>query len=288
MKLDQFRDLLVCPETHEPLTLDSDARSLRTSGRHSYEVNNGIPILLREQDRLLFADVLASAGKQMVHEYSSATSATSPANPADLFPPQRLPVEWIHKAYNRKGDATRILSVGGGPTRNDPKEINLNIAPFPEVDLVANATRLPFASNTIDGVWSNAVLEHVAGAQEAVHEMVRVVESGGFVINLVPFMQPIHAYPQDFQRFTAEGLAYLMRDLEILDKGEAVGSSYAMYELLTKYMDGPGMIALPRWVRGIARRTLVPALRRATTNKTDWQISQQLMPSLVYCVGRKR
>jgi SAM-dependent methyltransferase len=223
----------------------------------------------------------------MADEYASSSQPQAAAPAAEIFPPQKLPVALIHEAYNRKGAATRILSVGGGPTRNDPKEMNLNIAPFPGVDLVANAIRLPFATGTVDGVWSNAVLEHVAGAEAAVNEMIRVVEPGGYVINLVPFMQPIHAYPQDFQRYTSEGLAYLMRDLEILDHGEAVGPSFALYELLGKYLDGPGQQTLPRWIRGLTRRTLLPALHRAIAGKVDWNLDAQLMPSLVYCVGRK-
>lgn len=268
--------------------LSSDTLSLSTASGRTYGVHDGVPVLLTDEDRVAFAEVLSSAGKRMAEEYSTLKSPKNPKPASELFPPQRLPVALIDEAYNRKGDATRIVSVGGGPTRNHPKEINLNIAPFPEVDLVASAIRLPFATNTIDGIWSNAVLEHVAGAEAAVGEMVRVVEPGGYVINLVPFMQPIHAYPQDFQRYTVEGLARLMQDLEILVTGEAVGPSYALFELLTKYLDGPGMMTLPRWVRGLVRRTLVPALHRAIREKRDWDLQQQLMPSLVYCIGRKR
>jgi SAM-dependent methyltransferase len=288
MKLEQFLDLLVCPVTHQPLSLSSDRASLLGPAGEVYGVEKAVPILLTSEDRSQFADVLASAGVQMAAEYAASAQPQAAAPAAEIFPPQRLPAALIHEAYNRKGEATRILSVGGGPTRNDPREINLNIAPFPGVDLVANALRLPFATGTVDAVWSNAVLEHVAGAEAAVREMIRVVEPGGYVVNLVPFMQPIHAYPQDFQRYTSEGLAYLMGELDILEHGEAVGPSFALYELLGKYLDGPGQHTLPRWVRGLARRTLLPALHRAIVAKLDWKFSSQLMPSLVYCVGRKR
>jgi uncharacterized protein YbaR (Trm112 family)/SAM-dependent methyltransferase len=296
MRLEQFADLLACPATREPLTLSDDGQSLRASGDsgRAYRVESGVPILLTPEDEAEFQRILGNEGKAMTAEYEAeppppdASAASEPPPPE--FPPMVLPRDIIDAAYDRKGEDTRVLSVGGGPARNSPREINLNMAPFREVDAVGNATRLPFRSDSVDAVWSNAVLEHVAGAPEAVAEMIRVVEPGGVVMNLVPFMQPVHAYPLDFQRYTADGLAHLMRDLDILAKGQAVGPSYAMLELLTRYLNGPGMVCLPRWVRGIVRRTLLPALRRSAAEKTDWtgQPDHEVLASVVYCVGRKK
>jgi uncharacterized protein YbaR (Trm112 family) len=313
MRLEHFADLLACPATREPLTLDPDGRAMRSPSGVSYAVERGVPLLLTGDDQREFDAILGEEGRAMVEEYrrfgakdatpaptpraSDAASgavggsadATSSAPPPEHFPPMVLPQAIIDAAYARKGDATRVLSVGGGPTRNSPREINMNMAAFAEVDVVGNATRLPFRDGSVDAVWSNAVLEHVAGAPEAVAEMIRVVEPGGTVINLVPFMQPVHAYPLDFQRYTADGLAHLMRDLKIVAKGQAVGPSYSMLELLTRYLNGPGMKALPRWVRGIARRTLLPALRRSAATKSDWtgDRADEALASVVYCVGIK-
>jgi uncharacterized protein YbaR (Trm112 family) len=295
MRLEDFADLLACPDTREPLSLAPDGLSLRSAEGRAYPVENGVPALLVEEDRREFERVLGGQGRAMSEEYAAEPPPPPPDSapaepPAEHFPPMVLPQGLIDEAYARKGDKTRVLSVGGGPTRNSPREINLNMAPFREVDVVGNATRLPFRSGSVDAVWSNAVLEHVAGAPEAVAEMVRVVEPGGFVMNVVPFMQPVHAYPLDFQRYTADGLAHLMRDLDIIAKGQAVGPSYAMMELLTRYLNGPGMSCLPRWVRGIARRTLLPALRRSAAAKTDWtgDPAHECLASVVYCVGRKK
>ncbi len=291
MELSEFAHLLACPETLEPLTLEADGRSLTTADGRSYPVENGVPILLTAEDRRLFEKILGDQGRKMVEQYRVAPPAPAEPGPdPDEFPPMRLPRDIIHRAYTVRGEATRILSIGGGPARGSAKDINLNMGPFPEVDVVGNAIRLPIRTGSADGVFSNAVLEHVTDARRAVAEMIRVVAPGGHVINLVPFMQPIHAYPLDLQRYTPDGLAHLMRDLEILDRGQAVGPSYALWELLSGHLNGPGMICIPRWIRGIARRTLLPALRRSAAAQTDWTLKpeHQLMPSLVYCIGRKR
>jgi uncharacterized protein YbaR (Trm112 family) len=54
-----------------------------------------------------------------------------------------------------------VLNLGGGPTRDRPQYINLNLAPLPNVDIVGDAERLPILNNSLAGVVCNAVLEHV-------------------------------------------------------------------------------------------------------------------------------
>ncbi len=292
MTLRNFIDLLAAPGTEEPLALSADGSRLESSGGAAFDVQGGVPILLTPEDRAEFGEVLESAGRAMAAEYDAMPPERSDWQPPPErpFPPHDLPEDVINAAYHRKGDDTRILSVGGGPTRNSPRDINLNIAPFRAVDVVGNALRLPFRSGAVDGIWCNAVLEHVADFPAAIAEMVRVTEPGGLVMVQVPFMQPVHGYPSDFQRFTTDGLAFHMRELEIVAKGEAVGGSYATWQILKTYLDGPGQRTLPRWIRGLARRTLLPALKESAMNRTDLALPAEMrtLASVVYCFGRKR
>jgi len=292
MKLERFADILACPATGEALAPSADGARLIAASGASYEVRGGVPILLTPQDRAKFAEVLdGAAGRAMAAEYDAipADRLKPQPPPPKPFPPFVVPNDIVDRAVHRKGDATRILSVGGGPTRNSANDINLNMAPFREVDVVGNATRLPFRTSSVDGVWCNAVLEHVDDFAAAIAEMVRVVETGGTVMVMVPFLQALHGYPTDFQRFTAEGLAFQMRALRIVAKGEAVGASFTTWQIVQTYLDGPGMTTLPRWVRGIARRTLLPALKRSSMDRTDLALPQEqrILSSVVYCFGVK-
>jgi SAM-dependent methyltransferase len=75
--------------------------------------------------------------------------------------------------------------------------------------IVGPLESMPFADETFDSVLSNAVLEHVANAEDSMRELARVVKPNGHVVVAVPFLQPFHACPKDFRRYTADGLADL-------------------------------------------------------------------------------
>jgi len=73
---------------------------------------------------------------------------------------------------------------------------------------------MPFAEASFDSILCNAVLEHVRDVQAVVSELARVLKRGGHAVIAVPFLQPFHACPTDYRRYTADGLAAL---------GEAAG-----------------------------------------------------------------
>ncbi|HEY6186448.1 MAG TPA: class I SAM-dependent methyltransferase [Pyrinomonadaceae bacterium] len=81
---------------------------------------------------------------------------------------------------------------------------------YPEV-IVGPLESMPFEDATFDSVLCNAVLEHVANAEDSMRELARVVRPNGHVVVAVPFLQPFHACPTDFRRYTADGLAALGR-----------------------------------------------------------------------------
>ncbi|MEK7669405.1 MAG: class I SAM-dependent methyltransferase [Patescibacteria group bacterium] len=124
-----------------------------------------------------------------------------------------------------------VIDIGSGPERLGKEFINIDIFPFPEVDIVASATELPFRDNSIDGAVSESVFEHVADAYKVAHEMIRVVKSGGYIYISVPFIHPYHASPDDFNRWTISGLKHLFPDLEIVKSGVRSGpwSAFLMF-----------------------------------------------------------
>lgn len=77
--------------------------------------------------------------------------------------------------------------------------------------LVGPLEQMPFEDATFDSILCNAVLEHVDDADESMQELARAIKPDGHVVVAVPFLQPFHAAPGDFRRYTAEGLADLGR-----------------------------------------------------------------------------
>ena len=76
----------------------------------------------------------------------------------------------------------------------------------------------------INGVWIQAVLEHVVEPQVVVAEIYRVLRASGIVYAETPFMQQVHEGAFDFTRFTVLGHRYLFRDFEIVDAGGNKGA----------------------------------------------------------------
>jgi len=69
---------------------------------------------------------------------------------------------------------------------------------------------IPVESNFFDAILCIAVLEHVENPEEVVPELYRVLKPGGHLILEVPFLQPEHKVPTDFQRYTRDGLVRLV------------------------------------------------------------------------------
>lgn len=60
-----------------------------------------------------------------------------------------------------------------------------------------------------DVVLSSDVLEHVKEPWSTAEECVRIAKTGGLLIHISPFSWRYHPFPEDYYRFTHDGLAYL-------------------------------------------------------------------------------
>lgn len=70
--------------------------------------------------------------------------------------------------------------------------------------------QIPVSADYFDAILCIAVLEHVENPEEVVPELFRVLKPGGHLILEVPFLQPEHKVPTDFQRYTRDGLVRLV------------------------------------------------------------------------------
>lgn len=131
--------------------------------------------------------------------------------------------------YVKEGSV--VVDIGSGPERLGKEFVNVDVFPFPEVNIVADAEKLPFKDNSIDAAVSESLFEHVPNAKNVADEMVRVVKQGGYIYVSAPFIHPYHASPDDFNRWTISGLKYMFPSLEIIKSGVRSGpwSAFLMF-----------------------------------------------------------
>jgi SAM-dependent methyltransferase len=103
----------------------------------------------------------------------------------------------------------RVIQVGSGNTRMSPDIHNVDLYPYPEVDTVADGTKLPFPDASVDMYVSYMVLEHVEDPHLLLSEARRVLKPGGVIVSGAPFMAGFHASPHDYTRWTLSGLEAL-------------------------------------------------------------------------------
>ena len=125
-----------------------------------------------------------------------------------------------------------VLVVGGGGrgsgtealyAARDVRRIGTDVYVSPDVDLLADGHRLPFADCSVQGVWIQAVLEHVVAPDAVVAEIVRVLVPGGLMYAETPFLQPVHERAYDFTRFTRSGHRWLFRRFTEIRSGTIGG-----------------------------------------------------------------
>jgi len=80
----------------------------------------------------------------------------------------------------------------------------------PEADVIAQASRLPIRSDSIDVVLCNQVIEHDPRPDQILAEIFRILKTGGLLILSAPQMGRLHGEPEDYYRFTKWGLNYLL------------------------------------------------------------------------------
>lgn len=190
---------------------------------HQFKIADGRPLLLNESSQLaLNSELEHDAGSAMVEEYQQLVQEPTKISlmqrclkwlrPPDImlhYNPDMTKCENTREIFTHQGPHTKILNVGGGPRRYSDNEVTLNIQSFKNVDCVGDGHRIPFSDNTFDSVICNAVLEHVHNPEQIVKEIFRVLKPGGRVYAEIPFMFFFHAYPNDFRRYTIEGMRML-------------------------------------------------------------------------------
>jgi SAM-dependent methyltransferase len=93
------------------------------------------------------------------------------------------------------------------------------------VDAISDAHYLPFRDGAFDGVWIQAVLEHVVDPTLVAAEIHRVLKKDGVVYSEAPFIQQVHEGANDFFRFTVSGHRFVFKNFVTLDIGILSGAA---------------------------------------------------------------
>lgn len=224
---------LCCPLCHERIVSVDDGYLCNDHGVFQKD-KHGRPLLIRSDvfmqgsmDQATGVNWLKSFLKQFPKLYYGIWHVFCPALMVQNGPRKILSL------VDRKGI---LVDVGSGPERLAPEFINVDLTPFPEVDVVADARELPFPDSWADGVVSESLLEHTPYPSESAKEMIRILKPRGILYVSAPFIHPYHASPDDFSRWTVSGLASLFKDIDIIERGVRSGPWSALLLFLAYWL----------------------------------------------------
>lgn len=274
---------LVCPQTGQTLAPDASGLHLVTpDGLHRYPFLGGlVPVLLADAGAM--AEYAADSAR-MTGEY--APDRPAPRRSLGLRLLRRLvyrggepqardfrtqaSADAAHQVLVGQPALSVCLSVGGGPGRSGDFT-NVNIGPFPNVDVVADAHALPYADGSVRAIYCEAVTEHLYDPSLAVREMHRVLAPGGLVFAGTPFLQPYHGYPHHYQNFTLQGHENLFRraGFRVVRSGACVGPVHALVMCVAVFLaqyctSRLGRLASRAW--NFSSQYLYPLDRRLNAN----------------------
>ncbi len=98
--------------------------------------------------------------------------------------------------------------------------VNFEIADYETTDVRGVGEKLPFKDNSFDAVFSLAVLEHVKDPFQCAREISRVLKPGGDLLCCVPFLQPMHGYPNHYYNMTKQGVQNLFESMIDINRHE--------------------------------------------------------------------
>lgn len=138
----------------------------------------------------------------------------------------------------RDAPSGRRLNVGAGESSISPGGVNVDLYRGAFVNCIATADALPFTDETFALVISQETLEHVRTPLDSVEEVHRVLVPGGFFYCQLPFILGYHPGPNDYWRFTVEGIRELVErcGFSVEEVGTTAGAASGLYYVLVEFV----------------------------------------------------
>jgi SAM-dependent methyltransferase len=200
----------------------------------AFKIQNSIPILFSE----IRTDTVCSLNK--INDYVERPFSKYTKLKKWFLGESDITKKNCHKFVNelfKISNLPKVLLVGGGEKGsgtnslwdNESIEIHSIDIYFSEnVDILCDAHYLPLQNDYYDGVWIQAVLEHVVDPSRVVEEINRVLKEQGVVYSETPFMQQVHEGPYDFTRYTVLGHRYLFKKFQQIEIGANGGANLVL------------------------------------------------------------
>lgn len=228
--MDKLIDILCCPTCGTSLSRLSDGcnncgAKVRFSNNKVYFIDFND----NEVENLFYR--IKNYVKFHTQIYSALVSVFGPV----LDIPLRISINNFFKKFKVTDDQI-IVNIGSGNTNLTEGVINLDLVDYKNVSIVSGIERLPFRDKSIDIIINVAVLEHVKNPESVVKEIHRVLKTGGQMYSYIPFIQPFHASPYDYNRVTIEGIKYLFKDFEIIETSITAGPMSAFLWIFQEWI----------------------------------------------------
>jgi len=140
------------------------------------------------------------------------------------------------KFINSIGRDKIIMNLGSGVRRLRDDVIDVDIYPFGNIDILSDISNLPMADESVDVVVNEFVLEHVSDPMRIVREMKRVLKKDGLIYVAVPFVASFHSSPNDYYRWSKQGLRQMMEDFSEIECDVRCGPTSSLIYVLSEWL----------------------------------------------------
>jgi len=115
------------------------------------------------------------------------------------------------------------LDIGCGPFKQSGC-LGVDLLRIPGVDVVADATALPFAESSIEYVHSRSTLEHIPALLTAIREFYRVCRDGATVELVLP-----HFSSYEYYRDPTHLRSFSIQSFDYFDRARTAGNALPAY-----------------------------------------------------------
>lgn len=186
--IDVLSEICSVPGTDEPVSFDRKGRASSAGGRR-FRAKRGVPIL-RDEDPAVIVKSRFHVSGGIAQDRIDAMCAL---------------------------DGYTLLLGGGNTAFAHPRVIDVEFHLYRGTDVVADAHRLPFRSNTFELFFAMNVFEHLRAPAVAAAEALRVLKPGGRVHIHTAFLQPLHEEPAHYYNATEFGAREWLREFESVE-----------------------------------------------------------------------